>query len=85
MQMKGHTYRLFKKGDEVRMPSLVGEAEDYCLCIEMTKEGGEKCYVGTDITFDRMLKLMETVSEEDLVGIAGSTVLTEIAKESRHG
>lgn len=86
VEMGGRTYRLFKKGDEIKLPSFTGEVgEGYWLGVEMQGEGNEKPYLGIEMSFTSMLALMDSVSEEDLVGIAGSTVLTEIEREKRRG
>lgn len=85
VEMDGRTYRLFKKGDEVDLPSFSGVADGYWLGVELQHEDGGKSYLGVDMSFTDMLELMDKVSEHDLILIAGSTVLTEIAKESRHG
>lgn len=85
VEMGGRTYRLFKKGDEVDLPSFSGVAEGYWLGVELRHEDGGKSYLGVDMPFTNMLELMEGVSEQDLILIAGSTVLTEVTRESRHG
>lgn len=84
VEMEGRTYRLFKKGDEVKLPSLTGEVgKGYWLGAEVQREGGEVAYLGIEMPFTSVLELMDSVSEEDLVGIAGSSALTEIEREKR--
>ncbi len=80
LKLKEYTYKLFKPGEEIKLPSQTVITDDYQLTIEVEKESNgkkEKAYLGVPVSFDMMISLLTKLTEEDLVYIAGSIAINE--------
>ena len=79
----GQTYRLFKTGDEFKTPSGMSVCDmPYWAGIRVLTSKG-MAWIGANLSLTDFLSLCDQLSEEEVVLIAGETVLREINQKKR--
>lgn len=81
--IKDRTYKLFLPGEEVNLPSSVGETTDYWLGIQCKTDKGEEKYIGADISFSSMISILSNIPEDEIILMAMNKTLTELHHKGR--
>lgn len=77
----GRTYKLFKPGETIPLPSWDGTTEEYWVGLKVEVQdinGSREAYVGAgDIPFSLLLKILSQITEEDFVRSVCNKVVGE--------
>lgn len=88
VKLSGQTYRLFKKGDTVKLPSFEGVVDEkFWLGYEVSVQSGatsSKAYLGSNVRLTDFLELCDSLTNDECMELCCNTVINKkSAKRTR--